>query len=87
MNDESGLLKTDFENAIHSQSACNLSGLLYSFSDVMQRIRNEAKLKNKGTDWINSHPICRLYAEQVYHLTRKTDWLKAYRECENMLRK
>ena len=80
MNDESGLLKTDFENAIHSQSACNLSGLLYSFSDVMQRIRNEAKLKNKGTDWINSHPICRLYAEQVYHSLEINDITGIFKE-------
>ena len=81
---DSGLQKSDFEFAIHSQSACNLSGIVFHFAETMHRIINEAKKNGHGTDWRNSHPICRLYAEQIYHLTRKTDWQKAYDECEEM---
>ena len=81
---ECGLKKSDYEFAIHSQSACNLSGVVFHFADIMHRIVNEANKNGHGTDWRNSHPICRLYAEQISHLTRKTDWQKAYDECERM---
>jgi len=84
ISEEKGLRNSDFESAIHSQTACNLSGLVFSFSDVMRRICYEARLKKKGTEWRNNHPICRLYAEQFSHLTRKMDWQKAYDECERM---
>lgn len=72
----------DYKDAIFVQSACNLSGLVHGFSRVMSRINAEARTLGKGTDWINNHPICRLYAEQVYHLTRNTAYHTAYDECE-----
>ena len=78
------LTQSDFEFAVHSQSACNLSGIVFHFADTMHRIVNEARKTGHATDWWNSHPICRLYAEQICHLTRKTDWQKAYDECERM---
>ena len=26
-------------------------------------------MRGKGTDWVNNHPICRLYASKIAHLT------------------
>lgn len=59
----------DYQMAIHSQDACNLSGLVRSLAQVLDKIHNEARQNGKGSDWINAHPIVRLYVEQLAHLT------------------
>ena len=74
--------KEDYQAALHSQSACNLSGVVFSFAQIMQRICDEANEKGEGTDWKNLHPICRLFAEQIMHLTGKTDYFEASKICE-----
>ena len=63
------LTRKDYQNALDVQSACNLSGVVKSFADVMGRIFDEGHSGKKGTDWINTHSICRLYAEQIAHLS------------------
>ena len=75
------MTRNDYQKALDSQSACNLSGIVHSLSEVISRIWEEAQEKGKGTDWVNSHPICRLYAEQIYHLTSGTTWENAYSQC------
>lgn len=52
------------------QNACNLSGVLVSFCQVIREVsaRLEAEGK-KNTSNINQHPICQLYADKVAHLT------------------
>lgn len=90
MNDDKSLLTAnDYANAIFAQSACNLSGIVFGFASVMQRICNEANAGGHGTDWKNSHPIARLYAEQIAHLTGSgmpdggsNDYHRAHDECE-----
>lgn len=59
----------DYEDALACQSACNLSGVVHSFSKVVSKIWDESNAANEGTDWVNTHPICRLYAEQIAHLS------------------
>lgn len=76
------LTADDFKKAIFVQSACNLSGLVHSFSKVMSSINAEARDKGHGTEWVNTHPICRLYAEQISHLTSKARWDESYNVCE-----
>ena len=56
----------DYEDAMAVQSACNLSGVVYSFARVMDKICEDT---DSGTKERNTHPICRLYAEQIMHLT------------------
>ena len=56
------LTKHDYQTAMDVQSACNLSGVILSFARVIVKIPG-------GTDARNRHPICRLYAEQIAHLT------------------
>jgi len=77
----------DYRRALMVQSACNLSGVVHDFSTSVSRIWKEAQLRRKGTDWVNQHPICRLYAEQIYHLATggKVDdvsYFEAFAVCE-----
>lgn len=74
--------KRDYEMALMSQSACNLSGLVFSFKEVMEKLNNESFDKGYGTDWKNNHPICRLYAEQIKFLTLVRDYGDAHSKCE-----
>ena len=74
--------KRDYEDALMVQSACNLSGVVHSFSEILSRLVKEAQEQGKGTDWINTHPICVLFAEQINHLTT-SDYLQAYEVCES----
>lgn len=62
----SGLTLRDWEDAEHSQAACNLSGLAHSLTDVLGRIRQERHIN--GTEGVNKHPIVRLYVEQMLYL-------------------
>jgi len=81
LNDQT-LTKHDYTMALASQSACNLSGIVFEFAKAMERICAEARQKGHGTDWRNNHPIARLYAEQIAHLTSGRDWSEAYKTCE-----
>jgi hypothetical protein len=67
----------DYDRAMCSQDACNLSGLVHSLSGVMDRIWAEARGQGKGTEYVNNHPIVRLYVEQLQHLCR-TPYHEAY---------
>lgn len=59
------LSSNDYDMAIFSQGACNLSGIANSLASVMGKIWNEARARNRGTEWANHHPICALYAVQI----------------------
>ena len=62
-----GLTDHDWRMAWDSQSACNLSGIVFQFARTMQRICDEEpRLDTAGKA---AHPICRLYAEQIMFLT------------------
>jgi hypothetical protein len=75
--------KEDYQTALNSQSACNLSGVVFSFAEIMQRICDEAHEKGEGTDWKNLHPICRLFAEQIAHLSQGTSYFSAHAACQD----
>ena len=66
---DSVLTPKDYDMAFNSQSACNLSGIVKWHAGVLERIWAEANLRKQGTDWVNQHPINRLMAEQVAHLS------------------
>jgi hypothetical protein len=68
--------------AAMSQDACNLSGIVFEFSRIMQKICDEAAMFGHGTEWKNSHPISRMYAEQILHLTMARDYSEASNYCE-----
>ena len=77
--------KQDYEDALMVQSACNLSGVVHSFSEILSRLVKEAQEQGKGTDWINTHPICVLFAEQIKHLA-EGDYFEAYKICESQVK-
>ncbi len=79
---KTGLTPRDYRLALHTQSACNLSGIVHGFSEVISRIWDEARAGGHGTDWVNGHAICRLYAEQIAWLTRKSDYSRAHDACQ-----
>jgi hypothetical protein len=72
----------DYYCASMSQDACNLSGIVFEFARIMQKICDEAAMFGHGTEWKNSHPISRMYAEQISHLTRARDYSEASNYCE-----
>lgn len=77
-------LKNMAKRVLFSQSACNLSGIVHSFSRDMSDLRK--MLPGKGTEFYNTHPFCRLYAEQIGHLTgmgggNSDTYSKAFSEC------
>lgn len=56
------------KEAIQVQDACNLSGVVHSFSRAMETIWSEARLQNHGTEWVNTHPIVTLYIDKLASL-------------------
>jgi hypothetical protein len=57
-----------YKNALQVQDACNLSGVVKSFAKDFDAVWSEARELGKGTDYVNTHPVCRLYLEQIAHL-------------------
>jgi len=89
MPDKEMLTPNDYQSAIDSQSACNLSGIVFSFARVMQKICNEASVHGHGTEWKNKHPIAVMYAEQIKWLAGDSNggpraYTEASDECERM---
>jgi len=76
--DKEGLSAEDFRLAADSNSACNLSGIVYAFANIMPRIWAEAQRVGGGTRYVNEHPISRLFAEQIEVLTRRREYGDAY---------
>jgi hypothetical protein len=80
-------MKADFQNAIDVQDACNLSGVVFSFAVVMQKICNQAVAEGKGTDWKNQHPIAIMFAEKIQSLASNDCYLagnEAWKICKNI---
>jgi len=73
--------KKDYQDALMVQSACNLSGIVNSFTEILSRILEQAQSVGQGTDFGNQHPICVLFAEQIKHLSLGIDYFDAYKIC------
>ena len=59
------------KNVLDCQSAVNLSGIIYSFSKDISRLRillNEQLGDKFSTDILNRHPVCVLYASKIADL-------------------
>jgi hypothetical protein len=57
-----------YKDALDSQDACNLSGLVKTLAGHMEEIWIEARAAGKGTGYVNTHPVVRLFLEQMVHL-------------------
>jgi hypothetical protein len=56
------------QQALDVQDACNLSGVVHSFAKAMDVLWAEARERNKGTAWINQHPIVSLFLDKLASL-------------------
>lgn len=57
------------EEALQVQDACNLSGVVHSFNDGVSLLWDIARINGKGTDWVNQHRYCRLFASKIQSLS------------------
>jgi hypothetical protein len=72
--------------SIDVQDAVNLSGVLASFHHIVSEVLwPEARRLNKGTEWVNQHPICTLFLDKLCDLNRRGDFYKAYNEVEGLV--
>ena len=74
------LTEVDYNDAIYSQNACNLGALVKSLSAKIDAIWVEARLLGEGTEYVNNHPIVRLFVEQMGHLSQ-VSYHDAYTAC------
>lgn len=52
------------KEVLQVQDACNLSGVVMGLKKALDKLwRNE-----KGTEWVNQHPIVSLYINKLAHL-------------------
>lgn len=61
------------QEALDVQDACNLSGVVRSFHRSLQRLWRIADQQNKGTDWVNRHRVCRLFASKIESLAGEVE--------------
>lgn len=57
--------KAVYERALQTMQACNLSGLAHDLSEAVSQIWEEAQERGEGTDYVNTHPVVRLYVDQM----------------------
>lgn len=67
MNDDNRSLEDLASEVLAVQDACNLSGVVHSWSRSLSRLRH--LLSGYSTKQINEHPINQLWADKVAHLS------------------
>src|SRR5713226_1022598 len=73
------------KTALDCQDACNLSGVLASFHQiVMDVIWPEARRLGKGTEYVNTHSIVALFLSKLVDLNRNQDFSQAYDEVKKL---
>jgi hypothetical protein len=81
----------DYRNAIDSQSACNVSGLVGAMNEVKDRIWATDRKYGIGTYFVNHHPIIQLYAYQIAYLSHGREPIEwagfsdAYKFCKSVV--
>lgn len=66
-------LKTAAQRALQVQDACNLSGVVRSFSLITEILWTEARAQGHGTDWVNRHPIAVMFSSKIASLCGSED--------------
>lgn len=57
------------QEALDVQNACNLSGVIHRWSDVISDLWSIAQESSRGTEWVNRHPINKAFASKVGDLS------------------
>lgn len=78
------LNRDPYKEALLVQDACNLSGVVNSFCEILSWLWDTARAEHRGTDWVNTHPICVLFADKIASLAKANTnrVFEAYTECE-----
>lgn len=58
-----------YADAISSQSACNLSGIVRAFDRHVSTLEAQRAQQGLPADWLVQHPVSVLFVEQFSHLT------------------
>lgn len=70
MSEDTRTLKELANEALMVQDACNLSGVVLSWSRAIMRLRTVlGEIQPFDTTTLNEHPINKLWADKVAHLT------------------
>lgn len=72
------------QEALDIQNACNLSGVIHAWNRSISDLRR--LFPAASTDWINQHPVNKMFASKVHDLTRMglsdmDAYDKAHEEC------
>lgn len=74
--------KRYYRDALTIGDACNLCGIVQSFARVLLALNEEMREKGKDTDWVNKHPISKVFADKIYDLSSAPrDFYQAYQIC------
>lgn len=57
------------QDALDVQDACNLSSVVISFAKALDDLWLHATALNKGTDWVNQHPITKAFTSKLMSLS------------------
>jgi hypothetical protein len=77
------------QEALWVQDACNLSGVVHTFSQTMTLLRKILEQEpGFSTDKLNKHPIAVLYASKIASLTSSdSNFSIAFEECQKLAEK
>jgi len=80
-------------NGMDCQCASNLSGVVHGFSEDVRTLREllQAEGTFEGTESVNKHPLCVLYATQIAFLSggtsTHTEYSAAYKWAAELMEK
>lgn len=90
MEERKYTLQQAAQMAIDVQNACNLSGIVRDLPAIMSTIWEQARREEKGTDWVNTHPIALMFISKLCDLSRYgygdqvDNFGKAYDVCKRL---
>ena len=79
------LTPKDYQDAITVQDGVNLSGIVYDFARILPKIWEESNAAGRGTAFVNTHPICILFADKIKDMTKRghDTYFTAMDKCKN----
>lgn len=80
-------------DALYMQNAYDLNDVVKSFADATTVLWAEAWMRGEGAEWVNTHPVSRLYTFQLMTLsgiaytTADPMYADAYNACRKLTRR
>jgi len=76
--------------ALQCQDGSNLSGIVSTFASAVRAVWELAHKQGYGTEWVNGHPICILFADKLAGLSGSADHVRfsrAYQAAKDVVHK